>query len=261
MIHLPPLPGSPGYAGFILEDYIKFALSEADKLSRAGFDGFIVENYMDYPFSVVLENDRALEVFANVVESLRNNFSNMMLGVNVLRNSGVEAVEIACKHGADFIRVNAYYEPIYSPEGFLKPLAREIWNRIRAMNCRVKIYADVNVKHSKPIIYYTTALYETCGRGRVSGVIVTGRATGFETPVDKVYVARMICRDHEIWIGSGVNISNIGSYIDLADAVIVGTSIKEGNKTENPIDYNKARSLVEKTKILEKRVLKTMYKR
>lgn len=43
MVHLPPLPGSPG-ATLELEELIDFALDEADILEEVGMDGLIVED-------------------------------------------------------------------------------------------------------------------------------------------------------------------------------------------------------------------------
>jgi len=260
MIHLPPLPGSPGYTGLRFADYVEYALSEAEKLVSAGFDGVLVENYMDYPFSVRVENRAQLAVFEEVVNAIREKYPGVLLGVNILRNSGVEAALVACSAGADFIRVNAYSEPVYAPEGFLEPVARDIWSLLREKNCSIGIYADVNVKHAKPILDYTTALYNTCTRGRVAGVVVSGWATGYETPPALVAVAKQICRSVEVWVGSGVNHENVGAYIGLADAAIVGTSIKVGGLTENPVDPVKAKLLVEKLRTLEKRVAKQLHR-
>ena len=256
MIHLPPLPGSPGYSGLSIDDYLSYALSEADKLFTAGFDGVLVENYMDYPYSVRVSNKEVLRILEETVTSIKKSYPSLLVGLNILRNSGVEAVEVVCKSGGDFVRVNAYLEPVYAPEGFIQPIAREIWDILNKYGCRVKIYADVNVKHSKPILDLETALYNTCSRGRVDGVIVSGWATGYEVLPANVFIAKQICRDKEVWVGSGVSINNIGLYTGLADGVIVGTSIKKDGVTTNPVDLERARLLVEKTRVLEERMRK-----
>lgn len=259
VIHLPALPGSPGYSGLSFDDYLSYSLGEADKLYRAGFNGVIIENYMDYPYSVDKISREAFKILSSIVGVVKKEYPGFFVGVNVLRNNGVDAVEIACVSGADFIRVNAYLEPVVAPEGFLEPVARRIWDSMIRLGCRVKLYVDVNVKHSKPLLDYVTALHNTCYRGCVDGVIVSGWATGYKTSPAKVYVARKICRDKEVWVGSGVSINNIGSYIGLADAIIIGTSIKEDNITEKPIDYEKAKTIVSKLKKLEKRIKKQLY--
>jgi len=256
MIHLPPLPGSPGYRGLTIREYLDYSVKEAEKLYVAGFNGVIIENYMDYPFSIRISDRISLELFSKIVEHVRREFNDFEIGVNILRNSGVEAAWIACVSNADFIRVNSYYEPVLAPEGFLQPIAREIWSVLNTLDCRVKIYADVNVKHAKPLIDIVDALHDTCSRGRVNGVIITGRATGYETSLNDILLARRMCRDKEIWVGSGVNHDNIGSYIDIVDGLIIGTSIKIDGVTSNPIDVNRAKLIVDRARIVENRVQK-----
>ena len=48
VVHLPPLPGSPGHkAG---GRWRQRAVSDAQAYAQAGFDGVVVENYGDAPF-------------------------------------------------------------------------------------------------------------------------------------------------------------------------------------------------------------------
>ncbi|MDH3190212.1 MAG: phosphorybosylanthranilate isomerase, partial [Acidimicrobiia bacterium] len=49
MIHLLPLPGSPGFAGSI-DSVIDHALDDAARLQEAGFPALMVENFGDAPF-------------------------------------------------------------------------------------------------------------------------------------------------------------------------------------------------------------------
>ncbi|OYT38141.1 MAG: photosystem I assembly BtpA [Desulfurococcales archaeon ex4484_58] len=256
MIHLPPLPGSPGYLGLNLSinDYIEYALGEADKLYRAGFDGLIIENYMDYPYSVKVDNTEVYNILGKIVESVKKEYSSMLIGLNILRNSGVEAADLICRFGGDFIRVNAYLEPVLVPEGFLEPIARLIWDRLLELECKIKIYADVNVKHSKPLIPYVDALYNTCSRGLIDGVIVTGKTTGEPPNPSDVYIAKTICKDRDVWVGSGISIENIGLYIGYIDGVVIGTNIKEQRITSNPIKYEYAKNFVDRVNILMKRL-------
>lgn len=246
MIHLPPLPGSPGYKGVDVEDIVEYAVSEAYKLYNAGFDGLMVENYMDYPFNKYSVSPMQIEAIDRVVNRISRVFRDKLsIGLNILRNAGRQSIELACKYKLDFIRVNSYMEPIWAPEGLIEPIAPEIWSVKKRGGCNTMIYADVNVKHSKPILPYIIALKNTISRGRVDGVIISGEETGGETPVSLIYLARKASRGRtKVIVGSGVNHHNIGLYIGVADAVIVGTSIKENRVTEKPIDEGRARELV-----------------
>ncbi len=249
MIHLPRTYDRTGE----LEDINSYALREAGKLADAGFDGFIVENYNDYPFPRGRIEESTLFIMGRVLESLRKEFRDKLIGVNILRNDALDSVKLACEGSADFIRVNAYLEPVWAPEGLLEPVGYEVYRFKEKNNCNVKIYADVNVKHSKPILDYVTALKNLVWRGRVDGVIVSGSATGSETSPLHVYLARKIAPGNvEVIVGSGVTLDNAGLYVGVADALIIGTWIKEGGITTNPIDPEKARMMVDRVRWLEK---------
>lgn len=57
VVHLPPLPGSPGFAGD-LDHVVVTAATDARLLAEAGLDRLIVENFGDAPF---------FEVYADVM--------------------------------------------------------------------------------------------------------------------------------------------------------------------------------------------------
>lgn len=241
MVHLPPLPGTPGYDGRGMDNIVAYAVNEAEKLVSAGFDGFIVENFMDYPFPIREERESVLQAVRKITKILRERYPDAVIGLNILRNSALEALRIACENKLSFIRVNAYLEPLWAPEGLLEPMAYPLWNEKTSRGCSVEIYADVNVKHAKPILDYIMVLRNIKARGRIDGVIISGVETGAETPASHVYLARRILGDDvEVVIGSGVDKNNIGLYVGLADAVIVGSSIKYGGCAENPIDPRRA---------------------
>jgi hypothetical protein len=72
-------------------------------------------------------------------------------------------------------------------------------------------------------------------------VIVSGLATGQPTDASEVQaVARAV--GVPTLVGSGVTLNNFKDY-DAADALIVGSSIKEGGIWSGAIDESRARAL------------------
>lgn len=200
---------------------------------------------MDYPFSIKVKDAYTLGFISIVTYELRKQFPKMQLGINILRNSGVEAIEIACLVGADFIRVNAYLEPVYAPEGYLEPIARQIWEKKKLLNCSAKIFSDISVKHSKPIVSFQEAVRDVCARGLVDAIILTGTATSQPPDPFLSIAARKNCRgDIKIFIGSGISLNNIGLFVDIADGFIIGAAIKQDKITANPIDQGEAEKIV-----------------
>ncbi len=272
VVHLPPLPGSPGYrrvrfpdvGGRVwdFEDIIEYAVGQARIYESSGFDGVIVENYGDKPYSLKV-NVGQVAAMVRVVSSVVKNIS-IPVGVNMLRNSGYEAFYVAYVSGARFIRVNNLCEMRVSQEGILKPEARRLSRALGELltyedlyTGRLAIMADVGVKHSSPIVQSQSLqdvvrdCIERCGIPLYS-LIVTGARTGEEPGYDKVEEILPLARDLgvQLYIGSGVAHTNISKYWNVADGFIVGTSVKVGGRTENPVSEEKAVALAKLVKHL-----------
>ncbi len=242
VIHLKPLPGSPGYNG-VFEDVLATALSELDTYMEAGVDGVIVENYWDKPFVKRVEAVETIASYTVVVWEITRS-SKIPVGLSLLRNSGVEAMAIACTCGADFIRVNALAEPVWSPEGLLEPIAYHVHCMRRRLGCSVRVYADVNVKHSRPVLPLRDAVRENIERGLADALIVSGGHTGGETSVvDIAIVRKYSCKP--VIIGSGVTRENLRRYWSLVDGFIVGTWFKRDGRIDNPVDKKRVEDFME----------------
>ncbi len=246
MVHLPPLPGAPK-AGPIATT-IDRAVSEARLLAKAGFDAVIVENFGDSPFaadSVPRETIAAMSVVVDhVVRSC-----GVPVGVNVLRNDGLAALAVAAASGASFIRVNVLSGIYATDQGLITGKAHEIARQRAAIAPGVRIAADVHVKHAVPINQPDIALAaeETAGRAGADMLIVSGAATGSPTDMDAVRRVKEAVPRVPVWIGSGVTAATVGDYLEIADAVIVGTSIKRGGITTAPPDAKRVASFIRAT--------------
>jgi len=73
------------------------------------------------------------------------------------------------------------------------------------------------------------------------GVVVSGVATGRETDADEVRAVSAATGIATL-VGSGVTVSNVGRYL-AADAVIVGSSVKQDGDWANPVDGSRAAEL------------------
>jgi len=250
MIHLKPLPGTPRWKNG-LEDIIDYALRDSEALIDGGVDGIIVENFMDRPFKQRIRDPETIAAFSIITWEIKNR-AKVPIGINLLRNSGIEAMAIACVVGADFIRVNAYSEPLWSPEGLLQPIARDIQSIKKKLYCESKVFVDVNCKHSKPIMDLIEASIEAHRRGLADALIVSGSRTG--EPVDPIDL--YLVRKHTsipIILGSGAKPENIGLYWKLVDAFIVGTYFKRYGKVFEPVDINRVKRFMEKIKWFRKK--------
>ncbi|BAA81463.1 BtpA homolog [Aeropyrum pernix K1] len=259
VVHLPPLPGSTGYKArrypprlgkvWSLEEIIEYAVSEASVYEDAGFDGVILENYGDTPYP---KTPGPLQVSAmtRIVREV-SSAVGIPVGVNMLRNGSVEALASAYSGGGSFIRVNSLCETRLSPEGILEPDAARLAKSLALLGIleerRIEILADVDVKHSQPLVETSIAqtVRDCIERSGVpiAGVVLTGHATGGAPDADEVVAAARTASEYEVKtvVGSGVSQLNLSKYWHIADGFIIGSSIKLGGKPWNPIDKEKAR--------------------
>lgn len=259
MVHLPPLPGRR-FRHVDIDRLVEYAIWEAGKLRDAGFKAVLLENYNDAPYHVVVNDPLTLSTMALVVREVSRAYPDLVVGVNLLRNSTAQTIALASAAGARFVRVNAYCEPRTSMEGLLSPAAAEIEDLRWQLPHMVMVFADVDVKHSQPLGRYNLeeVVKDCITRGRPDAIIATSSSTG-EAP-EPGYVAsiKRFAQPKPVLVGSGITVENIEAYWAVADGFIVGTSIKLNGKTTNPVDERRARSLAEKAEQLRCRDTRRM---
>src|SRR5688572_15960015 len=151
MLHLPPLPGSPRYAGD--PDAITAAvLRDAEALADGGVHGLMLENFGDVPFYPGRVPVHVVARMTTLALEVKRHFPQLPLGVNVLRNDGLSALAVAHAAGADFIRVNVLCGARVADQGIIQGIAHDLLRDRAALGATgVRILADVDVKHSSPL--------------------------------------------------------------------------------------------------------------
>ncbi len=239
VIHLPALPGSPGYEGAEMEDLIETALGEARRYRDGGVDGLIVENHGDIPFA---KPDRlgpeTAACMAVITRAVRLE-SGLPIGVNVLANGALQALAVAKAAGASFIRVNQWANAYIANEGFIEgPAGAATRYRAWLQARSVKIFADVHVKHGAHAIVADREIGEMARDAEffdADAAIATGQRTGDAASLDEL---RTICAGTSlpVLVGSGVTPENVGDILAYADAVIVASYLKRDGVWWNPVD-------------------------
>ncbi|SEH11284.1 hypothetical protein SAMN04487967_0281 [Natronorubrum sediminis] len=257
MVHLLALPGAPGFAGS-RETIRARALEDARRLEAGGVDGIIVENFGDAPFYPEdVPKHVVAEVSAMATELTTE--LDIPVGVNVLRNDADAALSVAAAAEADFIRVNVHVGAAATDQGVLEGRAHDTLRLRDRIDADVAILADVHVKHASPVGEPTierTAL-ETAERGMADGVVVSGAGTGVETALEDVdQVVETLSESATdgdadsdprtpVFVGSGVTPETVGDCLEAgADGVIIGTALKEGAETTNPVSRERVETVV-----------------
>ncbi|NNJ46946.1 MAG: BtpA/SgcQ family protein [Acidimicrobiia bacterium] len=244
VVHLGPLPGSPGFDG----DFpacLATASSDARLLAAAGFDALVVENFGDAPFYADQVPAVTVAAMTRAVTEIAE-AAPLPIGVNVLRNDARSALSIAAATGAAFIRVNVLSGTMTTDQGVITGRAAEVLRLRRELGLSTAVYADVMVKHAvaPPGMTIELATADTVKRGLADAIIVSGEATGAEPDLDLVRRAAAAAAGRPVLIGSGTTEANVASLLEVADGVIVGTALKVDGVTTNQVDPARAESFV-----------------
>ncbi|WP_049900406.1 BtpA/SgcQ family protein [Halococcus agarilyticus] len=248
MVHLPPLPGAPDFAGDrgAIRERVR---RDAAALEAGGVDGIMLENFGDAPFYPDRVPRHTVADVAALAATLGECVS-IPFGVNVLRNDVRSALGIAAATGGTFVRVNVHTGARVTDQGLIEGTAHETLRLRERLDADVAVLADLDVKHSAPLA--ERPLEESLGdlveRGGADGVVVSGAGTG--ESVDTDLLARVVdCRDDRgfdvpVLIGSGVTPATASDLLELADGAIVGTALKQGEETTSPVDEAAVERLV-----------------
>jgi membrane complex biogenesis BtpA family protein len=246
MVHLLPLPGAPSAAA--MERVREHALADARALLAGGVDAILVENFGDAPFYKDDVPAVTVAAMAVVVDEVRRRCRPLPVGVNVLRNDARSALAIAAATGASFIRVNVLTGAMLTDQGIVEGRAAEVARLRRELGLEgsVAILADVLVKHAAPLAPMTLAqvVADTVERGGADAIVVSGAATGAATPMALIEGAKAHAGACPVIVGSGVGIGNVASILRIADAAIVGTSLKREGRVHGAVDEARVRELV-----------------
>ena len=247
MVHCWPMPGAPGYTGYGVETVVEHALADARALAEGGVDGLVVENMWDVPFRagprVAPESVAAHAVVARAVGEA----VDLPLGVNLVHNGGTALLGIAIAAGASFMRVCMFTGAgVWDAGQWDEGCAADLMRRRKELDAEhVKIFADVDKKHSVrfPGIDLATHVEWTRYFG-ADALVVSGRMTGDAPDLEKVREAKARAGDRPLLVGSGADERNVAAFLDVADGVIVGTSLKRDGDCANPVDPERVRRFV-----------------
>jgi membrane complex biogenesis BtpA family protein len=253
VVHLAPLPGSPGHAAVTFEGQrgmaavLAQAVTDARVLAAAGYDGVIVENFGDTPFYGASVPPETVAGLALATAAVRDAVGDTPVGVNVLRNDVRAGIGLAATCGAAFVRANVFSGAMVTDQGVLEGHAAE-WVRERdRLAPDVRLLADVHVKHAMPLGGgdLVQSARDTFGRGGADGLILSGSGTGAGTDLDELARVREALPNAPLWIGSGLTPDSAAETLALADAAIVGTWIKRDGDVRQPVDPDRALRMVE----------------
>lgn len=244
VLHLLPLPGAPRFDGKVGR-LVDHALADAAALVQGGVDAIMIENFGDTPYFPTRVPRETIAWMSRIGGLIREKY-DLPLGVCVLRNDGRAALAIAHSIDAQFIRVCILGSPRVTDQGVIEGAACELLRDRHRLAANIKIFADVDIKHSYPL----TASYslkadaaDLIARSHADALIVTGAATG--APIAELDLAELSgITNAPILVGSGVTPQNIKQLSAGANGFIVGTYFKQSKQPDASVNVDKVRAVV-----------------
>jgi len=243
MVHLRPLPESPGFDGDLNAIYSQ-AEADARALLDAGVDALIVENLGDEPYLIGEPTALQVAAMANAAARIRA-MTDSPLGVNVQFNAWQAEIALAYAVQAQFVRVEVFVDTVISAQGMVQPCSAQITRYRKQLGANVELWADVQTKYTQNVL--PQAITQSAVDAQTAGaavLIVTGAATGQATPLEAVAEVKDVVQIPVV-VGSGTTIENVSQVLQIADGAIVGSALKEGGRAENPVSAETARAFMQ----------------
>lgn len=228
MVHILPTTGYEKHPG--LDACIAQAVADAKAIEAGGGDGILVENDNDQPHTITI-SEAQKECIRRVTAAVRAAVT-IPVGVNVLLNDWKATLDIARVTRCAFVRIDVFVDRVDCPggQGIIEPEAEKIIAyRRRIGGKQIALFADIQVKH-KMLLEDGKTLATSARQARnagADGVIVSGKFTGVETPIEKIIAVKCVFPDFPVLVGSGLTIDNSTEQFTHANGGIVGTWLKD----------------------------------
>jgi membrane complex biogenesis BtpA family protein len=244
MAHFPPLPGTPLYddvAGLV--GIRSRVAQDVEALRSGGVDALLFCNEGDRPYALTAGLE-AVAVMTSVITEVAS--AGLPFGVDFLWD-GKAALAMALATGARFIRevVTGVYD---SDMG--------LWNTDPAGLLRYRRY--IGAQHIKAFFNVAPEFAAPLGARPVGivarsavvssladAILVSGRMAGAEPDIQAVREVKAAVGDVPVFVNTGVRPDTVGQFLEAADGVIVGSSLKVGGVTWNPVDGARVRDFMD----------------
>jgi len=247
MVHLQALPGTPHHRSSVDEIVVR-ACREAELLAECGVDALLIENMHDRPYLRVSVGPEIVSTMTAAACAIRGSVS-LPCGVQVLAAANEEALAVALGAGLDFIRAEGFVFAHVADEGMIEGCAGKLLRARKAWGAEgVKIFTDIKKKHSSHAITADVDIAETVHAAEFfcsDGVIVTGAATGQPVHLGELEAAAE-ATSLPVLVGSGATLETIESLFPHANALIVGSYIKQDGRWDAPIDPERVRGFTQR---------------
>jgi membrane complex biogenesis BtpA family protein len=236
MVHLPPLPGTPLYdAEAGVEGILAHVRADLDLLAPSDFDAFLFCNEGDRPYVFEAGYD-GVAVMTRVVTELAPR--DRPFGVDFLWDSRA-ALAMAVATGASFMRCVATgaYE---SDMGLWTTDAGALLRERRRLNARdLAVFMNVTPEFASALGRRTVGevARSVVVSSLADAILVSGPMAGAEPTLDALVEAKAAVGDAvPVFANTGTKSTNVASFLEVADGIIVGSDLKQDGYTWSPVE-------------------------
>lgn len=244
MVHFLPLPTAPHYdAAGGMGKIIDSARRDLDALQRGGIDAVMFCNENDRPYS--LSADPAIVAAMAFAIGVLSSEVHVPFGVDVLWDP-CAALAIAHASGGQFVR--EIFTGAYSSD-------MGIWNTNAGASLRyrrqidggnIRVLFNINAEFAAPLAPrpLRDVAKSVVFSSLPDAVCVSGAMTGEVVSVENLTTVKEVAGEVPVFINTGARGDNIARLIQNADGVIVGSSLKVGGNTWNPVDASRVKDFM-----------------
>jgi len=250
MAHFPALPGTPRYNPALgVDGILETMRKDVRALLDGGVDAIMFCNEDDRPYTFHADFE-AVAVMTRVITELRP--SDRPFGVDFLWDAKAP-LAIAKATGAAFLRevVTGVYE---SDMGLWQPDAAALYRYRRQIDAEnVRIFANITPEFASPLGKRSVAQRARSAvvSTLVDAILVSGPMAGAEPDLSLLQEARnAVDGEVPVLLNTGARPDNIQQFLQVADGVIVGSSLKVDGKTWNPVDPQRVKAFVQAVKAI-----------
>lgn len=252
MAHFPPLPGTPLYDPKLgIDGIIHQVKADVDKLLRNGVDALLFCNEGDRPYALQADFE-AVAVMTRVITELAPR--DRPFGVDFLWDPKAP-LAVAKATGATFVR--EVFTGVYESDmGLWQPDAAAMLRYRHNIDAdRVKVFYNVTPEFASPL--GTRTVGQRARSAVVSAladvILVSGPMAGSEPDISWLREAKdAVGPDMPVLLNTGAKAENIKQFLQVADGVIVGSSLKQDGYTWNPVDESRVKAFVAAVKEVRK---------
>jgi uncharacterized protein len=244
MVHFPGLPGRPRQDRAAGRAHLVDVIGrDLTALQDAGVDGLLFCNEADLPYQLAV-GPEIPAAMAAVIGELQSSV-RVPFGVNILWDARA-SLALARATGASFIRevLTGVYE---SDLGMIAPAIGDLAAYRDAIGATdVALFDNIAPEFASAI-----GSRDIASRARgaaflgVDAILISGPAAGVPFAMSDLVAAKEAVPDTTVVANTGVRAESIADIFAVADAVIVGTSLKVDGVTWNAVDPARAQRLMD----------------